>query len=297
MKKLTAALLASMSLFMVISCASKDSSEDYDYNYDYTQDAEFVTSRLVPYAREMLKFYDNFYGCNEQGKMVISPTQALETYWYDVVNDMPTIAGLHDVLPRLRALPVKFSENEDRELWQRLTEKLPDLPLIQTADGKTKFAPAELHEETRHNLESAELYPIFPFHLCNISTDNSQMGIDSYFNRISKVYHCWGYDGVLAARLGLTEEATQILLDHLTRCHHAFRLPVFWGEPMDWTPDQCHGGNFMITLQDMVLQTWDGKDYVLPAFPEDWGIKFKLHSVNGKVVKGNRELKSNRMPN
>ena len=39
-------------------------------------------------------------------------------------------------------------------------------------------------------------------------------------------------------------------------------------------------------LQDMVLQTWNGKDYLLPAFPKNWGVKYKLHSYAGKVVEG-----------
>ncbi len=52
MKKLTTALLASMSLFMVISCASKDSSEDYDYNYDYTQDEYGYINDTEPVATE-----------------------------------------------------------------------------------------------------------------------------------------------------------------------------------------------------------------------------------------------------
>ncbi len=256
-----------------------------DY-YDYTQDKDFVSSRLVPYAREMLKFYKNFYGCDEQGKLLITPTQSLETYWYEIQNDMPTVAGLRDVLPRLTALPAELSGEEDKALWKHMTDIMPDLPIMTTADGKTEFAPAASYKDVRSNCENPRLYAIFPFHLCNVSTDNLQIGIDTYNDRVVRNSFGWSQDGQEAARLGLADEAARILSEHTDYNNASFRLQGFWGPNFDWVPDQDHGANLMITLQDMVLQTWDGKDYLLPAFPKEWGVKYKLHSFAGKTVEG-----------
>jgi len=64
-----------------------------------------------------------------------------------------------------------------------------------------------------------------------------------------------------------------------------------WGPNYDWTPDQCHGSVAMIALQRMLVQ-YEGDDiYLLPAWPKDWDVAFKLHapqntSIEGKVENG-----------
>lgn len=70
-----------------------------DY-YDYTGDTAFVRTRLVPVATEVLRYFDTKFPKDADGTIRITPTQALETYWYDMVNDLPCVAGLHAVLPR-----------------------------------------------------------------------------------------------------------------------------------------------------------------------------------------------------
>ena len=260
-----------------------------DY-YDYTGDKSFVRDKIVPYAREFLKFYDTAYKRNAEGTLVIEPTQSLETYWYDVVNDMPTVAGLNEIMPRLLALPAGLSDDSDKALWKHLATSLPDLP-ARVEDGVELFAPAESYNTHTENFENPELYPVFPYHLCNISTDNLQMGRNAFKRRIFKDNVGWTQSGQQAARLGLTEDAVEALLVKVNNSHPAFRFPAYWGPNYDWTPDQNHGGNMMTTLQDMVLQTYDGKDYILPAFPDDWGVKFKLFSVGGRKVKYQRSIK------
>ena len=259
-----------------------------DY-YDYTGDKSFARDRIIPYAKEFLTFYDTQYGHDANGKLRIDPTQSLETYWYDVVNDMPTVAGLNDVLPRLQALPSELSDEANKTLWKHLADALPDLP-TKMDNGVKVFSPADSYNPQRSNFENPELYAIFPFHLCNISTDNVEMGRESYARRIIKGHVGWSQDGQEAARIGLTKEATEDLIAKTQNSNPSFRFPAYWGPNFDWTPDQDHGSNLLITLQDMVLQTYNGKDYILPAFPDDWGVKFKLHSFNGKKVKYERPL-------
>jgi len=258
-----------------------------DY-WDYTLDEEFVRTRLVPYAKEMLTFYDSFYHRGEDGRLEITPTQSIETYWYGVLNDTPTVAGLKETTSRLQKLPAELSSDEDKALWKRLADCLPDIP-VGTVDGKEVFLPAERYEDIRSNCENPYLYPIFPFHLCNITTANLQTGINTFETRIEKRDNGWTQDGQQAARLGLTEEAKAILLGKLDYNADTFRFPTNWGPNFDWVPDQDHGSNILITLQEMVLQTYDGVDYILPAFPEEWGVRYKLHTFGGKTVKGEKK--------
>ncbi len=42
----------------------------------------------------------------------------------------------------------------------------------------------------------------------------------------------------------------------------------------------------MLTLQSMVLQTDGDKIYLLPAWPKDWNLSFKLHAPSRTVVEG-----------
>ena len=57
-----------------------------------------------------------------------------------------------------------------------------------------------------------------------------------------------------------------------------------WGPNYDWLPDQDHGSNIMLTLQHMVLQADGDKIFLLPAWPKDWDVSFKLHAPRRTVV-------------
>jgi hypothetical protein len=64
------------------------------------------------------------------------------------------------------------------------------------------------------------------------------------------------------------------------------RFPAFWGPNYDWTPDQCHGGILMMALEAMLLQADDGKIQLLPAWPKEWDVDFKLHAPSCTVIEG-----------
>ena len=42
----------------------------------------------------------------------------------------------------------------------------------------------------------------------------------------------------------------------------------------------------MIGLQEMLMQTDDKKIYLLPAWPKDWDVDFKLHAPYNTVIEG-----------
>ena len=92
----------------------------------------------------------------------------------------------------------------------------------------------------------------------------------------------WMYVGLLAARLGLTEEAMTYQLDKLKDSGR--RFPAFWGPGHDYTPDHNHGGCGMIGLQEMLMQVIDDKIYMLPAWPKDIDVEFKLWIDKDKFV-------------
>jgi hypothetical protein len=49
----------------------------------------------------------------------------------------------------------------------------------------------------------------------------------------------------------------------------------------------------MIGLQEMLMQTDNSKIYLLPAWPKNWDVAFKLHATGNTTVEG--ELKDGKL--
>ncbi|GAF97738.1 unnamed protein product, partial [marine sediment metagenome] len=68
------------------------------------------------------------------------------------------------------------------------------------------------------------------------------------------------------------------LVGRAKNSHRGSRFPAFWGPNYDWIPDQDHGGVLMKALQAMLLQTDGSRIFLLPAWPKDWNVEFRLHA-------------------
>ena len=252
-----------------------------DY-FDYTQDKQFFDTKLVPMAREVLLYYLTRFEKDQNGKLVISPTQAVETYWYNVTNDMPSVAGLHNVVARLSKMTTQLPPSE-REIVSRLKSMLPEIPI--KSDNNIRYLlPAQFFDQRRSNIENPELYAVFPFKLYHIGSTNIDIGRETFNQRKEKSKVGWSYDGQCAAILGLRDEAKHQLLYKVKNSHKNFRFPAMWGPNYDWLPDQDHGSSIMMTLQNMLLFDDGEKIHILPAFPKDWNAKFKLFVTKNTVV-------------
>jgi hypothetical protein len=253
--------------------------------HERTLDAKFLTDELVPMAREVLRYFDTRFQRDANGKLVISPTQAVETYWFDVVNDTPTVAGLQDVLDRLLALPKDAVPAAEREFWAKMKAAAPPVS-VRTEDGKSFVPPAEKFDPKRSNCENPELYAVWPFRLFAVGRPGLETGIETFHRRGAKIMTGWCYDGQCAALLGMTDEAKKQLLHKVRNSHRNFHFPAMWGPNFDWLPDQDHGGNILLTLQHMILNADGDKIHVLPAWPKDWNLHFKLHAPRRTTVEG-----------
>jgi len=249
----------------------------------YTGDERFLTEHALPMAHNALRYYDTRFRRDEHGKLIISPTQAVETYWEDVVNDAPSVAGLHAVCDALLALPRSVGTPEDRALWRRMKDATPPLP-TRRADGELVMAPAEKYTDKRSNVETPELYGLFPFRVLGIDKPHYAAAVAAYHRRHDKSHVGWTQDGAFAALLGLTAEARADLLAKCANSHPAFRVPAMWGPTFDWLPDQDHGSNLMTLLQLMLLQCDGDRIRLLPAWPKDWNVHFKLHAPRRTIV-------------
>jgi len=251
--------------------------------YDHTLDDTFLLQTGLPFAREILTFFDQHYPLDTQGKLVMHPSQALETWWH-CTNAMPELAGCIAVTERLLALPDRLAPSQDRALWDRLRNKLPPLPL-RTVDGRVALAPAEFFDK-KSNIENPELYAVFPFRLVAFNRPNAEWGLEALRHRWDRGNSGWRQDDIFMAYLGLGEDARQYVVGRAKNHDRNERFPAFWGPNYDWTPDQDHGGVLMKAFQSMLIQTDGSQIFLLPAWPREWNVQFKLHAPQQTVVEG-----------
>jgi alpha-L-fucosidase 2 len=255
-------------------------------HYEFTTDKKLLDKRIIPTADAVLRFFDRYYKTNADGKLVMHPSQALETWW-DCTNPMPELAGLRAVTARLLALPETATPAESRAYWTELLTKLPPLPTRDAPSGKA-YAPAEKFANKK-NFEQPELYVVFPFRLCSFEKENRDLGLNALKHRWNRGHNGWWQDDIFMAYLGLADEARQNLVKRAREHDKGSRFPAFWGPNFDWVPDQDHGGVMMKTFQSMVMQTEGRKIFLLPAWPKDWNCEFKLHAPYQTVVQGRVE--------
>ena len=105
----------------------------------------------------------------------------------------------------------------------------------------------------------------------------------------------WSQDPIQAAMLGLTQEAKDYVVTNATDRSPIGkpvvepRFPAFWGPNFDWTPDQDHGAVTLIALQRMLMLCDGDAIRLLPAWPQDWYVSFKLHAPYQTIVEGRVE--------
>jgi hypothetical protein len=252
-----------------------------DY-YDHTQDAAFLKDELLPWADAMLLYYDTRFQRDATGRLVINPTQAVETYQHGVTDATPDVAGLQVVIRRLLALPQRATDAATHQRWLRLQREIPELPTT-VRDGKRYVLPAAQFGE-RSNCENPELYTIFPFRIHGAGKPDLDTGRNTFAARIEKSCAGWQQASGQAAYLGLTAEARAMVAANAKEKDPGSRFPAFWAQHYDWIPDQDHGGNLLIAIQAMLMQTEGKRILLLPAWPADWDVEFKLHAPLNTTV-------------
>jgi hypothetical protein len=251
---------------------------------NYSGDEKFREDVLVPFAREVLKFFDQHYLRDEDGKIRLDPAMVLETWWI-AVNPAPDVAGLHYCLDGL--IKMGAGSEKDREEWQRFLGEVPEVYLHEI-NGRKAIAPAEVFEEKR-NAENGELYPVFPFRLFGLgrgTEDIVQTTMEYRIHKNSFDYKCWTQDQIHWAYAGNALEAREGLTHRFRHASTQCRFPLYGSQGPDSCPDFDHFGAGSTALQRMLVQEVDGKILLLPAWPASWDASFKLHLPAQTVIRG-----------
>ena len=197
---------------------------------------------------------------------------------------MPEIAGILAVTKRLLELAADKVSAEEKALWQRMHDKMPELP-TRVVDAVRMLAPAERFAN-KNNIENPELYAVFPYRRIAIGRPGIELGIEALNRREDRGNFGWRQDDIFMAYLGLTEQAREYVVGRARKWHEGSRFPAFWGPNYDWIPDQDHGGVLLKAVQAMLIQTDGRKIFLLPAWPGDWEVDFKVHAPYRTVIEG-----------
>jgi hypothetical protein len=271
-------------------------------------DMERYTGRditiYIPLIESCLTFFNEHYQYlakqrgmktfDANGHLILYPGSACETYKM-AYNSTSTIAALKTILARILELPSGYIDDEKRQEWTTMLNRIPPISFREYHGYKT-IAPALLWERI-NNQETPQLYPVFPWGIYGVGKPDLEIAINTWrYDPEALRFRShvgWKQDNIFAARLGQTVEAAELSI--LKMKDSGRRFPAFWGPGFDWVPDHNWGGSGMIGLQEMLLQTDGEKIFLFPAWPDDWDVHFKLYApcnttVEGIVMDGEIEL-------
>lgn len=277
-----------------------------DY-FEHTRDKKFLDEILLPCADEFIKFYElQFPKRDAFGKMIMSPAATVETY-QPVTNPNTEITALRYVLTKLLSFDIGAGR---RAHWAKLLVELPELP-TRRIRGMDLLAVGDEYAPGREICESPEMYSVYPFRQAWLGRpERLAMARQSFHVRTTSLDGTddtqpvetggWQSAPVQAAYLGLAREAARLVSinfnDRFIAWHGNVdpdapfpsrpraRFPAFWETKMDGTPDNDHGANSVNALQSMLLQSDGRKIFLLPAWPEDWDVSFKLWANDNTTV-------------
>ena len=249
-------------------------------------------SVYMPFIEQSLIFFDKHYRLrqkmrngnelDENGKLVIYPSTSCESY-RGAKNPTDLISGLKACLQSLLLLDEKDVPLEKKQYYQQFLESIPNYSL-EEQNGMKFIKPAETWIR-ESNQELPQFYPLFPFNQFQLGDREIQYFKNAY--QVAPAFRkgtviSWHQDGIQFARMGMTKEAADYNTRKLRDSER--RFPTFWGPGHDWVPDHNWGGSGMIGLQEMLMQTIGDKIVLLPAWPKEWDVDFKLHAPQNTIV-------------
>lgn len=236
------------------------------------------------FIHSILEFYNDFYCKNDyRGKMILYPAGCMETY-ADAKNPVDAVSGLLCVLKLLLSLDQPYITAEDKVWYETLIKRIPDIQ-FKVENGKEIIAYAD-SKGILSNCELPETYPIFPFDEFGLDREKLEIAkntIDiAQRTEEQKSHVSWHTTGVEYTRCGMVPEATDFLKKKMGNGSH--RFPAFWGPGHDWTPDFNWGGSGCLQLQEMLVQEYAGNIYLLPCWPENQPVSFKLYCEGNGTI-------------
>lgn len=257
----------------------------------------------IEWIKGTVRFYDSFYRKETQrltnsdlgpdGKLSIYPANSIELL-VGAKNPIEVVSGLRRICNAMTKLPPDLVSDNEKAYFRNLLSVLPELPKG-NVNGVPILRPADEFKKEYNLWELPELYAAWPYRLHSVCRPGTaQIAQNTWDNlpqkRAEKVTRDYSWMPVVVnmAAVGNTKEAARRVIDKLSNTSSPqARFPAFFGPGHDWLPDHNWGGSGMVGLQEMLLAAdpyGNGKIYLLPAWPKDWNVDFKLHAPEQTTV-------------
>ena len=257
------------------------------WGYRYSMDEEFLRDTAYPLMREVLEFFEDYLTRDAQGRYVAFPTVSPEQGPLGQ-NATILLACLRYLLTAaIRANRRLGADSRDRAVWQEILRGLSPLPIGKSAAFGETFLDSDWAPPTLWLGHPSLLMPIYP--AGDIGPDSSarlrQIARRTlrYVEKSQAIStHNYGWLAAAAARLGLGDEAARILYE--TGLAYAVRPNGLLAEETEQWIDNCAvlsgpvnlpampeaSGALLGAVNEMLLQSRDGKVRVFPAVPAAW---------------------------
>ncbi len=257
----------------------------------------------IGWIKDSVRFFDSYYRnetkrltgseLGSDGKLRIFPANSIELL-VGAENPSEVVAALRRLSDALTKLEPALVSPDEKAYFANLLAILPEMPTGEK-NGVQVLLPAKSFEKFYNKWELPELYAAWPYRLHSVTRPGTASIAQATWDnlpsdRAEKVTRDYSWMPVVVnmAALGNTKEAARRVVDKLSNtAAPQARFPAFFGPGHDWVPDHNWGGSGMVGLQEMLLAAdpyGDGKIYLLPAWPKDWNVSFKLHAPQQTTV-------------
>jgi alpha-L-fucosidase 2 len=269
--------------------------------YLATYDRKFLEDNY-PVMAASARFLLSYQQPGADGLLHTSPSNAHETQW-DVSDPTTDIAAAMALYP----VTIEAAQllDEDADLAAQLRDalqKLPQLPRTQVtppltllppsadSDGTDMIAESYLPAAPNHNGENIALEPVWPYNLIGDTSPLFVLAKRTYEHRLFSWVGSWSFDPVQAARLGMGDEVGATLIKgakESARCVNGFTGCDSKSKGTDGLARKLefyveHSGVVADTLQETLIQDYDGLIRIAPAVPTRWDVDGSVY-IRGKT--------------
>lgn len=292
-------------LYIEDGVSSADTKHQYnnglEFAYMMVEWSRYSGADLTPYIdyiQSCVAFYYEHYQYRHmqetgepfdaQGKLVISPSTAMETY-KNATNPVDVICALHTLVDNLLVMDDKYGV--DKDYFAEMKQHLPDVKFETTAAGKKIITIADEHGPNV-NFEMPELATVWPYGMYHIGSEDLEIAINTWDANPDPIGEPlgrrgntdWESSGLFTARMGLVDVTETFAIGKMADNDDGYRFPVFYGQIFDWTPNVESAASGMNMVQEMLIQDYGNDVYLLPTTPEDWEVNAKLRVGLGTQV-------------
>jgi hypothetical protein len=222
---------------------------------------------------------------------------AHETQWH-VADPITDVAAMRALFPAVAAAATTLGV--DAPFAAQLTTattKIRDFPrtdgathsqvLTAEADagGQDVLALSADPTATKHNGENLDLEATYPYNLIGDASPLTALAQRTYNNRLFRNNADWDYDTLYAARLGLAGEVASGLVANTTKYQTLISgMANLFGGGASAEPYNEQSGIVAATLNEALVQDYDGLLRIAPAWPSSWDVDGQVSVQHNSTV-------------